>query len=83
MHDYKYILEKLPFLRLIALLASYTIISLKKNSLKNLSSEQSNLMEDKKKKKRIVSTQEMINWVSRCLCLPLIAGPSTFKGFQL
>lgn len=50
MHDYKYILEKLPFLRLIALLPSYTILSVKKNSLKNLLSEQIDLMEDKKKK---------------------------------
>ena len=38
-------------------------------------------MEDKMKKRR-VSTEEMINWVSRCLCFPLITGPSTFKVFQ-
>lgn len=51
MRDHEYILEKLPFLRLIALLPSYTILSVKKNSLKNLLSEQIDLMEDKKKKK--------------------------------
>ena len=65
----------------IAWLASYIIISLRKNSLKSLLREQINLMEDKTKK-RLVSTEEMINWASRCLCFPLITGPSTFKGFQ-
>lgn len=36
----------------------------------------------RQKRKRRVSTEEMINWVSRCLCFPLITGPLLFKGFQ-